>query len=214
MKNSKRIITAVCAIALLCGTLAGCKEKATINSDDPVVSIMTTSYSVEPAQPDSPVVQSLEKYLGTKLDILWTPAAGYGEKVTAAMGAGEYPMAMLITEKNSSIIQNARAGTFWDLTEKYKEYPNLSQQNETVLNNISIDGKVFGIYRARALGRNGMSIRKDWLDNLGLQEPATIEEFYNVLKAFKEQDPDGNGIDDTFGIIMTSVTSSFNNIAI
>ena len=130
------------------------------------------------------------------------------------MGAGEYPMAMLITEKNSSIIQNARAGTFWDLTEKYKEYPNLSQQNETVLNNISIDGKVFGIYRARALGRNGMSIRKDWLDNLGLQEPATIEEFYNVLKAFKEQDPDGNGIDDTFGIIMTSVTSSFNNIAI
>jgi len=32
-------------------------------------------------------------------------------------------------------------------------------------------------------------IRKDWLDKLGLPIPATKEEFYNALVAFKEQDP-------------------------
>lgn len=36
-------------------------------------------------------------------------------------------------------------------------------------------------------------INDTWLDNLGLEKPTTPEEFYNVLKAFKEQDANGNG---------------------
>ena len=36
-------------------------------------------------------------------------------------------------------------------------------------------------------------VRKDWLDELNLPEPATLDDYYNVLKAFTEQDPDGNG---------------------
>lgn len=36
-------------------------------------------------------------------------------------------------------------------------------------------------------------INKKWLDNLGLQEPTNYDELYNVLKAFKEKDANGNG---------------------
>lgn len=36
-------------------------------------------------------------------------------------------------------------------------------------------------------------IRKDWLDKLGLEVPTTLDEWYTVLKAFKEGDPNGNG---------------------
>ena len=36
-------------------------------------------------------------------------------------------------------------------------------------------------------------IRKTWLDALGLEIPTTVEEYHNVLKAFKEQDANGNG---------------------
>ena len=32
-----------------------------------------------------------------------------------------------------------------------------------------------------------------WMQKLGLDYPETTEDFYNVLKAFKEQDPNGNG---------------------
>lgn len=39
----------------------------------------------------------------------------------------------------------------------------------------------------------GPQIRQDWLDNLGLEMPTTMDEWYNVLKAFKEQDANGNG---------------------
>ena len=36
-------------------------------------------------------------------------------------------------------------------------------------------------------------IRQDWLDNLGLEMPETVDELYDVLVAFKEQDANGNG---------------------
>ena len=39
-------------------------------------------------------------------------------------------------------------------------------------------------------------IRTDWLDKLGLETPKTVDEYKNVLKAFKEGDPNGNGLSD------------------
>lgn len=44
-------------------------------------------------------------------------------------------------------------------------------------------------------------INKTWLDKLGLKVPETIDELYNVLKAFKEQDPNGNGKQDEIPFI-------------
>ena len=38
----------------------------------------------------------------------------------------------------------------------------------------------------------GPTIRQDWLDKLGLSMPTTVDEWYNVLKAFRA-DPNGNG---------------------
>ncbi|WP_282940550.1 ABC transporter substrate-binding protein [Paenibacillus sp. RC67] len=46
----------------------------------------------------------------------------------------------------------------------------------------------------------GPAIRQDWLDKLGLKTPTTIDEWYNVLKAFKEKDPNGNGKADEIPI--------------
>lgn len=216
--SKKRIAALSLAAAMIGGTLAGCGSKVTtLDLENPTITILCSQADVESATPESPVWQALEEYLGVKLDISWVPASSYGEKMTATLGSGNYPMIMLIESRSSSIIQNCRAGTFWEVGEKIKDaskYPNLSQSNDIVLNNISIDGKVYGIYRARTLGRNGVSIRTDWLENLGMKMPTTIDEFYEVLKAFKNNDPDGNGQNDTFGIIMTTASTSFDNLAV
>lgn len=42
-------------------------------------------------------------------------------------------------------------------------------------------------------------IRKDWLDHLGLGIPQTYEQYVDVLRAFTFDDPDDNGVDDTYG---------------
>ncbi len=50
-------------------------------------------------------------------------------------------------------------------------------------------------------GINEMWIRQDWLDKLDLEAPRTWDELAEVAEAFVNQDPDGNGEDDTIGIL-------------
>jgi putative aldouronate transport system substrate-binding protein len=40
-----------------------------------------------------------------------------------------------------------------------------------------------------------------WLDTLGLEKPTTLDEFYNVLVAFRDEDPNGNGIADEIPLL-------------
>lgn len=42
----------------------------------------------------------------------------------------------------------------------------------------------------------GYFIRQDWLDALGLEQPQNVDELYEVLKAFRDNDPNGNGLQD------------------
>lgn len=64
----------------------------------------------------------------------------------------------------------------------------------------AFDGFSYGLSQSGSIDRNeGVLIRKDWLDNLGLAVPVTTVDFYNVMRAFTFNDPDRNGIDDTYG---------------
>ncbi|WP_440113771.1 ABC transporter substrate-binding protein [Paenibacillus sp. QZ-Y1] len=63
------------------------------------------------------------------------------------------------------------------------------------------DGTIymFPLLKLDALKLNatsGLIMRQDWLDTLNLKVPTNIDEWYTVLKAFKEQDPNGNGKPD------------------
>ena len=59
---------------------------------------------------------------------------------------------------------------------------------------------------------NEMWIRQDWLDKLGLEVPRTWDEMAAVAKAFVTQDPDGNGEDDTIGILGPGNSNHINDI--
>lgn len=49
-----------------------------------------------------------------------------------------------------------------------------------------------------------INIRKDWLEKLGLEAPETAEEFISVMKAFQENDMNGNGAADEIVTVDTS----------
>lgn len=67
----------------------------------------------------------------------------------------------------------------------------------------AVEGKVYAIPDAMVDMTRFclMGYRKDWLENLGLAVPETQEEFTEVMRAFTFDDPDGNGVDDTYGYI-------------
>lgn len=59
---------------------------------------------------------------------------------------------------------------------------------------------------------NEMWIRQDWLDKLNLEAPRTWDEMVAVATAFVTQDPDGNGEDDTIGILGPANTDHLNGV--
>lgn len=76
-----------------------------------------------------------------------------------------------------------------------EKYPQLKQAG------IKSDGKLYEVGRMNEVyPLVSLFIREDWLENLGLDVPTTEEEFLAVAKAFTDQDPDGNGVDDTYGV--------------
>jgi putative aldouronate transport system substrate-binding protein len=68
----------------------------------------------------------------------------------------------------------------------------------------SADGHIYHLARYEPetwnLTPNRQYINKAWIDKLGLKIPATTEELRQVLIAFRDRDPNGNGRKDEIGI--------------
>lgn len=61
----------------------------------------------------------------------------------------------------------------------------------------SLDGNIYYIPKTHGLKFTEFYwIRKDWLENLGLEVPTTTDELHDVLLAFRNNDPNGNGKKD------------------
>ena len=69
------------------------------------------------------------------------------------------------------------------------------------LNTVTFDGKIMAIPKTQLSdGQDFLWVRKDWMDNLGLEEPKTLGDLEELLRAFINDDPDGDGQDDTVGL--------------
>ncbi len=147
--------------------------------------------------------------LGVTLDVNFVPTQSYVDKITTTIASGDLPMVIAANSsvlKNQGILDMIADEEFWDLTDIIKDYPNLYEfVGEDRWTTSAMEGKNWGIPRLRVLPRNGGVIRQDWLDNLGLSMPETFDELYDVLYAFTYNDPDGNGVDDTYGVVTSYV---------
>ncbi len=78
------------------------------------------------------------------------------------------------------------------------------KQYAFTMTEVTKDGKIYGLPRFN-VGDEGtvMWIRKDWLEKLSLEPPKTLMQLENVMKAFSEQDPNGNGTDDEVGLAVS-----------
>jgi putative aldouronate transport system substrate-binding protein len=210
MKKIKRTGMAISVLSLLMAAAcssAGTGASETANGDNPQaekpteIKIMASYFGTEPPKPDTEEMKLIEAYTNTKLDMTWIPNASYRDKLNVTIASGELPDILIVQgDRTSSIVNAVRSGMFWEIGPYLQDYANLKQRNNVVVSNTSYDGKIYGIYRERPYARSGFVVRKDWLDKLGLQQPKTIDELYNVLRAFTYDDPDGDGKPNTYGL--------------
>ncbi|GGD52226.1 extracellular solute-binding protein [Paenibacillus nasutitermitis] len=166
------------------------------------VSMMNVFFSNTAPSDDGPIVTETERITNTDLDITYVPFNVYADKLNVTLSSGELPQAIMVDNPFiTTVINGIESGMFWDITPYLDEFPNLKKYDQQILDNLSINGGYYVIPRPRPLVRPGTIIRKDWLENVGMSEPTTADEFYNLLKAFKDKDPDKNGVNDTYGLM-------------
>ena len=195
----RRLLAAALAFttALTVSACGGDEEQASLDR----IKVMSLLFGTAP-DPKGELHQAIEKLIGKKLDVSWVPNADYDNKLNVTLASNTIPDVMVADEKGPSFVRAAEAGAFWDLTGKLDKYPNLKATDERTARNSSINGKIYGIYRIRPALRSAVVIRKDWLAKVGLPLPETVDDLQRVAKAFTDQDPDGNGKKDTYGLII------------
>lgn len=101
---------------------------------------------------------------------------------------GLIPLEDLIKEHAPNITK------FWEENPQYKK------------DAVAVDGHIYMIPNYNDVKNLSLTqqyyIRKDWLAKLGLEEPKTVDELYNVLVTFRDKDPNGNGKKDEVPIFI------------
>lgn len=157
----------------------------------------------------NPFWQELEKRLNVeRFKVTEIPVESYEEKVSALLAGGDLGDLFYIHSglgPTAALNQAIEQGAFTDLTEELtgenlKKYPNLARFPEEMWVESKINGKIYGVPQPLAKGSAMTWYRRDWAGKLGLSAPTNADKHFEFLKAFREQDPDGNGAVDTFAM--------------
>ena len=145
----------------------------------------------------------LEEITGVKIDWECISSGDYDTvaqtRLAASMNLADI---MRVPTVTGALTKYADEGLFINLSDYISEEltPNIIKRFENpFLEAISTapDGNVYGLPYTE-IGTNNIminwvDIRQDWLDRLGLEMPTTLEEYHDVLLAFKNEDANGNG---------------------
>ena len=143
--------------------------------------------------------QQLEERTNVSFDLTEVTVSEASEKANLILASGDYPEVFF----KAAVLDAddyGQEGIFIPLEDLIREYaPTLTAllDERDLWDELSAsDGHVYAMpdVRYQELLNNWLlSYNEVWLDNLGLEVPTTIDEFYEVLKAIKEQDANGNG---------------------
>jgi putative aldouronate transport system substrate-binding protein len=157
-----------------------------------------------------PAVPSMEiptiKYMGEKtnvnFDVTFLAQDKFHEQLKLKFAAGDYPDVFMEYGLGNDLVSDAiNNGLILELNDLIDKYgPNLKKQiPQEIWDSVTVNGKIMAIPEPQpgnAPAEKIFYVRKDWLDKLGLQPPKTSDEYLDMLRAFRDGDPNGNGEKD------------------
>ena len=159
-----------------------------------------------PARDQNQFWQELERRLGVTWEIDITPQPNYGEKSAAYFAGGDLPdLFYLNPEQNASQQYQAMAqGAFLDLTpyvtgDSLQQFKNLATFPQYAWDNSKFQGVQYGVPNVQPNIGNLGFYRSDWAEKLGMANPQGPDQIRDLLLAYTNGDPNGNGNPDTWG---------------
>lgn len=219
LRRNRRTVTSFVAIGALVLGLAACAPSDSTKTADGAVPDISgnpaVTLSVFAAQfPGTNLAtNAFSKELSKKFNITFTwqtttldggPAK---EKRQISLASGDYPDAyMLIPWVDQftppELLKLGKQGVLRPLQGLIKKYaPNIQKALDTIPEYRAMatapDGNIYGLPQwndcYHCSYQDKLWMNSAWLKKLGLEQPKTTKDLVKVLKAFKTQDPNGNG---------------------
>lgn len=175
----------------------------------PIVKDKVTLKFVSPKNPMAPsfgdmtFFKNLEAQSNVHVEWNNIPSDGYQEKKNILIATNDLPDAFYNAQfTDFDLTKLGSEGTIIPLEKLIDQYmPNLkalfAKRPDLKAIVTAPDGHIYSLPYAEEMNLinmpNEMFINKAWLDKLNLKMPTTLEEYHDVLKAFKEKDPNGKG---------------------
>lgn len=198
---------------------AGSNGKVTVNETGYPITSEEITVTVSGPMPSGcedwtqlAVIDEYANRLGIRLECEFYET-DWETQLTLKVAGDELPDLLVGCTMNVSDVNEwGGEGYFLDLNEYMDLMPNLKayfeKYPELEAYCTTTDGHIYGLPKLRVDMTDRLTrsfINKQWLDNLGLSVPASIDEYYAALTAFKEQDANGNGDpDDEIPLLFTS----------
>lgn len=155
---------------------------------------------------DNVWTRAYAQLLGIKLSYDWVvDASMYSQKLGLSINSGDIPDMFRVTPDQLLLYQEA--GLLADLTAVYQaeasaKTRDILTQDPVALKAATIDGKLWGIplTDASVATASVLWVRQDWMDKLGIAAPVSMADVLEIARRFTEEDPDGNGVNDTIGL--------------
>lgn len=154
------------------------------------------------------ILNKYEEMSNVKINWEQVPADGLEEKRNITLGSGDLPDAFYAANIPVADIQKyGEQGVFIPLNDLIEKYaPNLNailDEHPDIRKGLTFpDGNIYSVptiyspdFLSLLIGAKPW-INKEWLDKLGMDNPETTDELYEVLKAFKTNDLNGSGKND------------------
>ncbi|MEK3722728.1 extracellular solute-binding protein [Paenibacillus sp. FSL H8-0034] len=218
--NKKMIkgVSTVLASAILAGLVAGCaKEEAapvdtaktpdSAASKEPVTLDWLAYNSFSEPTTDNKIVKMVSEKFNVNFKFWYLDSQKWNDSLNIKLAAGEMPDVMLVKPGVSQIPSYVANGVLAPISDDQirKLAPNYAKTIDKydLWNVVKSDGKIYALPNLNLNGEYPTVVvwRKDWLDKLGITKtPETLAEFEDALTKIRNNDPDGNGKKDTYGL--------------
>lgn len=190
----KKFLTLVLALVMLASVFT----VPAIAEEKPVLTMIVSGDNT-PAE-DNDILKELEARLGVKVEITVLPTADLKTKLNTMLAAGNEPD--IYNPDATQLVELLEAGRLLNMEPYMAEYaPDmLASYGENLHQAPANKEGFYAVFRNDQGIIKNFCFRTDWLKAVGMELPTTTEELYEVLKAFTFNDPDGNGVNDTYGI--------------
>ncbi len=206
MKNFKKIISAVLAIAMvisLCACGENTKKTSSIASDDESKHV-NLKWMISVSQPEGfeEVMEAANKYLGEKLNVTLElqciESADYNNKVQLALASGEDVDIIWTSNWKNKYEPNISKGAYLALDE-YLELPELAElkgyYSEGIWEAAEVGGVIYGVPMEQVMYEHpGLTFNKAVADKYNLaaqiENLSSVEDIEDIYQVVREGEPE------------------------